>query len=52
MTDVELDERVTALEENGAGSVNGKIIHFIVVYALFPIRRNVGNFQAWSIQTF
>ena len=25
MTDVELDARVTALEENGGGSVNGKI---------------------------
>ena len=24
MTDVELDERVTALEENGGGFVNGK----------------------------
>ena len=35
MTDVELDERVTALEENGVGFVNGKkIVHFHI----FPRR--------------
>ena len=31
MTDVELDERVTALEENGGGvDVNGKACYLIV----------------------
>ena len=30
MTDVELDERITALEENGGANVNGKIYPLLV----------------------
>ena len=34
MTDVELDERVTALEENGGGSVNGNTNVFLFLFCL------------------
>ena len=41
MTDVELDDRITALEENGGGSVNGNSMDNEMKFKLYNIEKRL-----------